>query len=392
MRKKLLLIFFLLFSCLEAQQLKVATKAKSAILINAKTGAILYQKNPHEAWCPASTTKVATALFVLDHKKMPLDTICTASKGVLQILPAEVKQANFDKYASHLLEHDGVKMGLKEGEQLTLDQLMYALMLESANDAANVIAETCCGSVETFMEELNAFLRQKGIIKSRFTNPHGLHHPEFCITAYEMAKIAAWAYENPHFRRYSQTVTFELPQKRLKNFNQLINKEKKYFYPKAIGGKTGYHKRAGFNLVTAAQHEDRTLIAVILGCTANEERYKDAIALFDAAFNEKPLQWKLYDQEQQFTCPEIPHANRPLKAILNKDVSLTFFPSEEIEPKAQLLFSELKLPIQKGDQVGELSITNQYDKEVVRVPLFASETVEKRLFFRCLDKFAILKR
>jgi len=292
-------LFFLCTAVLEAQALNVSVQAKYAILYNPDNGAILFQKNAHDPHYPASILKIATALFVLDHKKVDLNKKFIASKKALEVMDADIKQADPMKYPAYILEHDGVTMGLEEEKSYMLKDLLHGLLLASGNDAANVIAENCSRSIEKFMDELNGYLREKGIHQTCFQNPHGLHHPAQVTTAYDMACIAALAFRNPRFCEIVKVPSYELEiGGSLTNYNSLV-KEGKYQYPKILGGKTGYVASSGFNLVAAAEDQGRTLIAVLLGYEKKEDRFKDAITLFETAFREKKKRRLLFSKDPE---------------------------------------------------------------------------------------------
>ena len=249
MRKIAAVLFLFCSALVEAQPLSVNVHAKSAILYNPENGAILFEKKAREPHYPASILKIATALFVLDHKKVDLEKKCIASKKALEMLHADVKQADPMGFAAHILEHDGVTVGLEVGKSYELNALLHGLLLASGNDAANVIAENSSKSIEKFMDELNGYLREKGIEQTRFQNPHGLHHPAQMTTAYDMARIAGLAFADPVLCQIIGKKTFDWKgNKSINNTNPLV-KDGKYQYAKILGGKTGYIASAGYNLV-----------------------------------------------------------------------------------------------------------------------------------------------
>src|SRR6185437_6437502 len=143
------------------------------------------------------------------------------------------------------------------GEEMPLKEYLYGMMVRSGNDAANVIAEYVSGSIPTFMQELNDYLKQIGCLNTTFCNPHGLHHPDHKTTAFDMALLTREAMKNPVFREIVSTVRHKRPKtnKRpaavLVQTNRIIKSGTQYYYPKAIGVKTGYHSRAQNTLVAA---------------------------------------------------------------------------------------------------------------------------------------------
>ena len=371
-----------------AQPLDVEVTARSAIVMNADTGAILYEKHPHLPSYPASITKVATALFVLDHKKPSLDQLVTVSGEALKIKPVK-KEGDFPAYWGEI---DGTKMGLIKGEILSLESLLHGLLLISGNDAANTLAEGVSPSISDFMEELNGYVRSLGCVNTQFRNPHGLHHPEHFTTAYDICLITKKALQVPKFREivakvsYLKPKTNKQPQTEIRNFNALI-KPGQYFYPKAIGIKTGYHSKAVNTLVAAAEHEGRTLIAVLLGCPHRKSRYEDAIRLFEAAFGEEKQTRLLLDTTQAFS-REIPGGKQPLKGALASPIEIAFYPSEEPTCKALLHWDVVPLPIRKGQKVGEVRIQTEEGSLLTKGELLAQETVEGTFFFTVKEKLS----
>jgi len=384
--KRLLISLFLFaigLTNLHAQPLKCSVKAKSAILYNPDTEAILFAKEPDLLRHPGSIMKIATALYVLEEKKMDLKTECLVSKEAMVVINAALKHANFDAYPPHILEHDGVSTGIKAGEVYSLETLLHGMLLWSGNDTSNVIAEVCCGSIGKFVEELNAYLRSKGLTKTKFCNPHGLHHPDQVTTAYEMAQITSMALKNPTFARILKTHSYEG-----ENSKKIINKVVKvckYTYPKSLGGKLGYTADAGRNFVAIAEDNGRRLIVVLLGCTSKEDQFTEAMSLFETAFREQKIERLLFPMEHERFVKEIPRASRPLKARLDQDIKISYFPSEEKKLKARLVWNQLKLPITAGQQVGRVIVEDESGESIVDSPLFAETGLKKAVIYKILD-------
>src|SRR5262249_28551111 len=151
---------------------------------------------------PASTTKIATSFYTLMQKSRSLHENVAAPKEALVIVtPYEKMRNNYTKYPAYVLETDGTHANIKAGEVMTIEDLMYATMLASGNDAANIIAyHLGGGSIPQFMDGMNCFLQKIGCTKTHFCNPHGLHHPEHVTTARDMARMAQCALYHPLFR------------------------------------------------------------------------------------------------------------------------------------------------------------------------------------------------
>ena len=157
--------FLLCLSVVTAKPLKIEVSAPCAILMNAETGDILYAKNIHEKQHPASITKIATALYVLEKRGKELDQLLEVSTNALKTAPAHLRQALDSPHPSHTLEPEGTLMRVQAGERLSLYSLLHGLMLCSGNDAANVLAENTSGSINKFITELNNFLKNEGILE-----------------------------------------------------------------------------------------------------------------------------------------------------------------------------------------------------------------------------------
>ncbi|WAM32921.1 D-alanyl-D-alanine carboxypeptidase family protein [Caldicellulosiruptor morganii] len=246
--------------------------AKSAILIDAYTGQILYQKNPDLKCFPASTTKLLTALVAISKEK-DLNKIFKVSKTAIMIEPG------------------GSSYYLNEGETISFQDALYAMLLISANDAANVIAENVSGSIQEFVKEMNSFAQSIGAKDSHFVNPNGLHNPQHYTTAHDLGLVAREAYKNEILRKIMSTTEYKITTASMHkkpdwqiiyNINKLLRKNSKYYYPYANGMKTGYTAQAKRCLIASAKKDDIDLIAVIL---ASDDAFADAIKLFNYGFN-----------------------------------------------------------------------------------------------------------
>jgi D-alanyl-D-alanine carboxypeptidase (penicillin-binding protein 5/6) len=184
--------------------------------------------------------------------------------------------------------------------------------------------------------------------------------------------------------RYTKPASNKQPETVFVQTNALM-KPGVHFYPKALGIKTGYTVSAGQNLVAAAADENRFLIAVVLGCTDYHQRYKDTIALFEAGFNEKKVSRTVLAKGFDLFTQKIKGAKTPLQAALGEDFVFEYFPSEEKEFKVALHWKESRLPIAKGELVGEVRLVTEDGKKVLMsAPLYATEVVERTLFYRLI--------
>ena len=394
MRRWLGLIFSCFVSVLFGKPLTVEVLAPSAIVMNAETGAILYTKNHHERRHPASITKIATALYVLEKKGDFLDGIkTTATREALMIVPTEVRQAPDTRHPPYRLEYGGTSMGLLVGEEHTLRTLLYGLMLPSGNDAANVLAEHMSGSVNRFMQELNGYLKGHGMRESHFVSPHGLQHPDHWTTAYDMAVLTQKALQHPTFReivkaaRYPCPKSSKQPARDLLQHNRLV-KPGAHFYSKAIGVKIGSTLKSGRTLVAAATHEGRELIAVLLGCSEGRRNFTDAVKLFEAAFAEKLVTRVLFAKGSDRFSHAVSGAKASVNAVLKEDLVLQYFPAEEPTFRAEIEWLPCKLPIRAQESVGFLRLVTEEGVILKQLPLVAAESVSPKwwlypiLFFK----------
>ncbi len=368
------------------EPLSFSGSAEKAILINGKTGVILFEKNMHTPAFPASITKIATALYVLNMCGDQLDVKLKATQDALaSISPLAKKQSNY-RNPPHWLETDGGHIGIKIGEELTLRDLLYAMLVCSANDAANVIAHHVGGTIPKFMTELNLFLKEVGCKHTHFLNPHGLHHPDHITTAYDQAIIAREAMKDPLFRIMVSTVSYTAAKTNLefertfKQTNRLL-RDGAHYYPYSIGIKTGTTSAAGKPLIAAAEKQGRELIAVVLE-TQGVKRYEDTIKLFETAFNQPKMRRALLPKGVQKLKSRVVGGRGWLKTALPNGLSYDFYPAEELPVKATVQWEIPPVPIEKGAIVGEVKVLDSKGNAVKSAPLLAAEKVKPTLFFQ----------
>lgn len=234
----------------------VEDHAVSAILVEARTGRVLYEKNPHERRSIASITKLMTALVAVE-----------STPGLDRVVKVE---------AEWLAGAEGSSIYLAPGEELTLEELLYGLLLESGNDAAQVIAASCAGDMATFVEWMNRRAAELGMADTHFDNPSGLDSETHYSTAWDMALCARACMEDPVVSKIAATKSATLGTRTFTNHNKLLGQ-----YEGCLGMKTGYTDEAGRTLVTCAQRDGLRLIAVTL---ADPDDWADHAALYDYGF------------------------------------------------------------------------------------------------------------
>jgi D-alanyl-D-alanine carboxypeptidase (penicillin-binding protein 5/6) len=391
-KPKLVILAVLWPILLFTQPLDVTISASAGILINAESGAVLFEKNADALKFPGSITKIATAWYILESFKDRLSEDVIVDKDAVTWAPVHLKRTNSEKYPSYWLESGATVMPLVAGEVLPAQVLLHGHMLISGNDASNALAIHYGGTVRHFMEGLNQFLQAKGLKKTYFDNPHGLHHESHVTTAREMAWIAAHAIQNPAFLQLFGSSSYERPASNkqgggiLRQSNRMMIPGK-WFYAKAIGGKTGHHAKAGYTYVAAAKEGERTLIAVVLGCKEVSERYRDVKTLFEAGFQEKKVTRTLLTAHFDRFPIQIPGARETLHAKMDNDVTLEYFPSEEPTLRAAIRWNIPPLPIAAGTLVGELVLYDQKNSQILTEPLFAESAITPTLWKRfCSSK------
>lgn len=387
----LLIPFFFSFR-LEAAPLELSIEAQGAILINGETGAILFEKNADNLFFPASITKIATALYVLNTASNRLDEKVIAKADALASISPSAKRESRYRAPSHLLETDGTHIGIKRGEEFRLYDLVYGMLLRSANDASNVIAQHLGGTIPNFMCSVNRTLKELGCKKTHFSNPHGLHHPDHVTTPKEMALIAKEAMRFPLFRKMVSSVRYTIGETNLQEERRLLQtnlllRTGPNFYPRAIGIKTGTNSNAGKTLVAAAEEKgERMLIAVVMGYTGKGDRYSDVIKMFDAAFSEKKYRATLLATGVQKLKFNLPNARAPLKIVLKEPLTYDYYPSEKEEAHLKLKWEKLELPLAANSLVGEVIATDRFGRTLGSVACFAAEEVKPTLSY-LLKKF-----
>lgn len=322
-----------------------ATTAKAMVLLDANSGNFLAEKNAEERLPMASTTKIMTALVVLEH--LPLDRVVTVHPDATRI--------------------EGSSVYLFAGEQITVETLLYALLLSSANDAAVALAIETAGSVENFAALMNEKAAKLGLVNTQFCNPNGLHEEQHYTTARELALLTAHALKNEHFAKIVATRKHTTPQngtdatRLFLNHNRLLSS-----YEGTIGVKTGFTKAAGRCLVSAAERDGLTLICVTLSCP---DDWRDHTALLDFGFSE----YVCYTTTSpMLSLPVVGGEQGEVALVPQKTLSLTLTRDHaNVTCTAQLprfLFGGFE----KGKEVGAL-IYRLDGVEIGRIPLITAQ-------------------
>ena len=345
------------------------------VLMEVSTGKVVYSKSADETVSPASTTKIMTALLTLENCQ--LTDIATVSHNAIYTVPVGYSHAN-----------------LVEGEKLTIDQLLHVLLIPSANDAANVLAEHIAGSTSSFATMMNTRAKELGCENTNFVNANGIHEENHYTTAYDLALITREAMKNETFRKIVATTSYTLPAtnkydsatRYFKNTNELILKDERdsvdnYYYPYATGVKTGYTAASGECVVASAKKDDKEFIVVILGGERTENglsgRFLDCKELFEYAFEN----YKTYEISKagsilkQVTISNTSLFNNSLDLVLDEDISVvanTKTNIKNVTPTIDIT-SDLVAPIIKNSVIGK--ITYEVDGNTYTANLLAARDI-----------------
>lgn len=333
-----------------------AISAQSAILMDAQTGRVLYEKLPDKQSLIASTTKIMTALVVCEQCNV-LDRVRISREAV---------------------GIEGSSMYLREGEVLTVQELLYGLMLHSGNDAAVALAIYCGGTVEGFAELMNDKAHRLGMENTHFVNPNGLDSPGHYSTASDMAVLAAYAMDNPIFARTVSAKTVKIGTRSLRNHNKLL-----WQVEGADGVKTGFTKAAGRILVSSATRQGRRLIAVTMN---DPNDWADHKSLLNSGFADYTVK-RILKAGDCLGHWEIAGGQAGSVHLLAAE-DFSYALRQEEEP--QIVISGLGFvyaPVAQGQDAGFAYICLG-DKPIGKVPLIFGETVEQE----CVPEPSFWKR
>lgn len=331
---------------------ELTLNSRAAILIDANTGTVIYEKNAHEKLYPASITKVLTGYIACSEGN--LDDTLTVSQSAVDGMGA-----------------GGSSIGLVPGEQVNFRDGMYGVMLESANEVCMAIAEHMYGSADAFAAKMNEVAKSLGCKESNFTNPHGFHDNNHYTTCYDMALIAKKAVTNEDFNQIWGTISHQIPATNLNVARYLNHKDKmikptsEYFYPDLLGGKTGYTDEAGNTLVSYAERDGASLISVVMKADGYNNTYKDSIALLDYGFSVYNSRETIFNAAEYSTLSNVIQNYKDKTYVLgtvsigaaeNVDMALPkFITDDKIIVKANI-DKELAAPVTINDIVGSIDI------------------------------------
>lgn len=352
-----MLIFILLFSVMtiyafgEKKNTKTNVSARSAALYLPETKTFLYTKNSSVPMPMASTTKIMTALIALEHSEL----------------------SDMVKIDDSAIGTEGSSAYLRRGDVLAMEELLYALLLQSANDAAVAIACHIGGDVSGFADLMNEKALALGLSNTHFTNPHGLDDKEHYTTAEDLAIIASQAMEDPTFRKiastYKKSFVTDERSRTYVNHNKLL-----MGYEGCIGVKTGYTKRSGRCLVSAADRDGLSYIAVTLDAPND---WNDHRAMLDFGYEKMEKIQFATNYDHLYKIPVICGKEEFLYAANTDEASVIMEKGEHEVKEYVKLVRYAIAPINKGDILGEIIYTLD-GKESARVQIVATKSIEKK--------------
>ena len=343
------IVFSIFFSlCIKVNAVEIPLSAKSAILINAHTNEVIYEKNAYERRGMASTTKIMTALLAIEIGNLQKTVV--AKEDDVRI--------------------EGTSIGLKKGDKITLETLVCGMLLESGNDAANVTARVIGKSREKFVSLMNKKAKEIGMHNTNFENPSGLTEDGHFSTAFDMAVLGSYAIKNKQFREIcslsSVRVSYGNPQyeRTFKNHNKLLNSVEG-----AFGIKTGFTKASGRCLVSAAERNGVALVAVTLSAP---DDWNDHKKLFDYGF-EKVGVYKTEFNAENIKIDVVGSDNKKISVKLKRQLTYTALDEEKNPETVVFCDNFLYSGVKKGDRVGCVRVFSSDKKLLCESDLISTE-------------------
>lgn len=356
-------------------------KSEAGILIDTKSEKILYGKNEDKKMYPASTTKILTAILSIENSD--LNDLATVSYDAVMSIP--------DGYSVADLQVD---------EHISIEYLLELLLLHSANDAANVLAEHVGGSFDSFASMMNTKVYELGLSNTHFTNAYGKHDENHYSTAHDLAIIMKYCMQNETFRKICGKISCSIPAtdkheaRSYTSTNKLVLSDDTNYYPYTTCGKTGFTSQAGYCLVSCSYKDDFETICVIFGgenLKDSSTRFAESKKLFEYGYNNYSIK-TLLAQENVVTNIEVKNGSKDTK-------SLDLLASSSLEALLENSFSESELnftidlkpdiraPIAEGDILG--SVSCKLDGEEYKTDLVASHSVTKSKLFIYMFEFGV---
>lgn len=356
----LIFYLFMTFCCADAKAAdnRLSINAKAFVLMDPISGRILLEKNSQDKMAMASTTKIMTAIIALEKGDL---------RSLIKVSPRAVSIGGSSFY-------------LRPGEVLTLEDMLYGLLLPSGNDAAVAIAEHIGGTEEKFVKMMNQKALELGALDTHFANPHGLDHPEHYTTARDLAIISRYAWKHNKFREIVQTKTKEIKYgdftRQISSTNRLL-----WEFNGADGIKTGYTGKAGRCLVATAKNNGFRLISVVLG---SQNHFEESKKLLDYGFKNYKLTNIILKNNYFATVDVEKGVFQKVDLVAKDSIILPMKEDENVDFKL-IVPEEINAPVSRGEQIGQLQIYVD-DELVASTSLIASKDVPLRKYYHILDR------
>lgn len=378
MCKSLIVLVLLIFSCIiptlsyaETADVDLAKNAKAALLLERDTGTILYAKNEHEKLAPASLTKVMTLLLIMEaieRKELALTDIVTVSERASSM--------------------GGSQVFLEAGEEMTVEDLIKAIAIASANDASVALAEEIAGTEEMFVQRMNEKVTELQLENTKFQNASGLPAKDHYTTAHDIAIMSKELLKYDDIVNYT-SIYEDYLRKGEENEFWLVNTNKLVrFHPHVDGLKTGYTSEAKFCLTASALKDDMRVVAVVMGADSSKERNAIVSEMINYAFSNYETK-KIYDKDEKVaTIRNIRTKDIAYDVKTGEQISLLYEKGKRDEQDIKtevVLHDHDTLPIKRGDEVGILYVKRD-DKVVVEAPLTVTEPIERATVFDHLKR------
>ena len=372
MKKLIVIIFIFLFIFnldYVSAEISLDLKSESAIMIEASSKKILFEKNAHEKMAPASMTKIMTLLLVaeaIEENRISLDKEVIASEYAVSM--------------------GGSQVYLEANSKYKISELIKAVGIGSANDAAVVLSEVIGGTTENFVAMMNNKTKELGLENTNFKNPHGLDEANHYSTAYDMAIMASELVKYDFILDVTSTYedTFTHPNGEsiwLVNTNSLIR-----FYDGVDGLKTGFTTEAGYCLTSTKKIDDMRIITVTMNAETKEDRNSDTIKLMESAFSMYNVK-TIIDNSKSLGTAFVNKSSKKYvdyylkdsaKLLLTKDV-------RDIEYDYEIKLDELTAPLKAGDVVGKLKLN--YNNDFVEYDIVINENIDKANYFETIYSY-----
>lgn len=367
----LFLMVFLLttFGSVPLYGAELPLKAESAILIDAHSGKVLYERDPHKVLYPASMTKLMTlvlAMEALDEGKIKMEDVITTSENAAS--------------------YRGSRIFLSAGEKLTVKEMLLGVALASGNDAAVAVAEHIAGSHEAFVERMNKKAAELGMKNTHFVNSNGLHDPNHYTTAYDYSLLARYALSYPELLKICSIKHYRIRTETSRPF-QYDNKNKLlWFYPGTDGFKTGWTSDAKYCFTGTCEKNGLRLVSVVMGVPEAKGHFADTKVLFNYGYSQYSFK-QFYKQDETIGEVKVGKGRiGKVEVATEKKVGLTVPKGEEKGLSTQVeLEKSIDAPVKKGEVLGQISIVK--DEQILeRTNLLAKEDVSKGSFWQMMKK------